>query len=200
MDFSLFLRTIIKILGFFVVLIAAIIGYKATIEGTTIPIEATQTAEARQTENANQIEYARLTEYVKQTENSKLTEDRSIIIQDQSLITDNSIPDIPLVEIVFIDYSPLEKLDEYVELKSNSETDIDMRNWTLSDKAGWEYKIEFDFVLKPGETVKIWTKTGINTDSDLYWGRGSCVWNNDFDTAYLKDRTGSLIDNYSYGP
>ena len=49
-----------------------------------------------------------------------------------------------------------------------------------------------------GATVTVWVKAGTDTGSELFSGRGSAVWNNDGDTAVVKDNGGSVVDNCSY--
>jgi len=170
-----------SLIGAAAVIVGAIITYIATVKAPKIPIEATQTAVAMETANAVRL--------------------ATIHLVDQPTASNSSSTIVPAADIVFIDHTPPESLDEYVEIKSNSDAAIDMRNWSLSDEGGANYEIDFDFVLDPGATVKIWTKEGTNTHTDLFWGRKSCVWNDDSpDTAYLKDRSGTLIDDYSYQP
>jgi hypothetical protein len=55
------------------------------------------------------------------------------------------------------------------------------------------------FTLRPGHTVKVHTGVGSRTRRDLYWGQDWYVWNNDGDTAKLRNRGGRLIDRCSWG-
>ena len=73
----------------------------------------------------------------------------------------------------------------------------DMTDWTLSDEANHTFTFP-TFTLNPGAFVRVWTKAGTNTATDLYWGRGSAIWNNSGDCAYLRDSVGTLIDTYCY--
>ena len=57
-----------------------------------------------------------------------------------------------------------------------------------------------EYILKPGETVYIWTGDGVNEDKNLYWGRRSPVWNNTGDTATLRNPDGVEIHKYEYSP
>lgn len=49
-----------------------------------------------------------------------------------------------------------------------------------------------------GATITVYTGGGTDTDSELYWGSGSAIWNNDGDTASLYDGSGALVDSYSW--
>jgi hypothetical protein len=86
---------------------------------------------------------------------------------------------------------------EHIRIKNSGGVAADMTNWTLRDKA--DHKFAFPtFTLKPGAYVRVWTKAGTNTLTNLYWGRNQAVWNNRGDCAYLRDSAGTLIDTYYY--
>jgi hypothetical protein len=107
----------------------------------------------------------------------------------------------PQVQIVHIEYKPATEQDqEYVELKNNGSEEQPLMGWRLEDKD--DHSFDFpDFTLKPGASVKIWTCVGTNGPSDLYWQRGSAVWNNDRpDTATLRDDLGVIIATRTYDP
>jgi hypothetical protein len=73
-----------------------------------------------------------------------------------------------------------------------------MEGWTLSDAAETEFTFP-PFSLAPGAQVRVWVKAGTNDGENLYWGRGSPVWNNTGgDTATLRDAAGRLVSEYSY--
>ena len=46
--------------------------------------------------------------------------------------------------------------------------------------------------------VRIWTKAGVDTGADLFWGYSRAVWNNPGDTAFLYDAQDYLISTYTY--
>jgi len=50
------------------------------------------------------------------------------------------------------------------------------------------------FSLESGSTVTVHTEEGTNTATELYWGSGRPIWNNDGDTARLYDINGNLVD------
>jgi len=51
-------------------------------------------------------------------------------------------------------------------------------------------------------TFTLYTGTGTNTNSALYWGRTSgnyaAIWNNGGDTLFLRDSNGNLVLSQSY--
>jgi phosphatidylserine/phosphatidylglycerophosphate/cardiolipin synthase-like enzyme len=101
-------------------------------------------------------------------------------------------------DIVSIDYAPSTgTLDEYVRLRNPDPTPVTMTNWRLSDAAGNTYTFP-SFTLGGYAEVRVWTKSGTNTASNLYWGRNQAVWNNTGDTAYLHRSDGVLVATYGY--
>lgn len=87
--------------------------------------------------------------------------------------------------------------DEYVVIENTGSVDVNMHGWILKDEANHRFEFPY-FILKAGKTVTVHTGKGTSTATDLYWNRGTAVWNNDHDTAYLHDSSGNLIDTYSY--
>jgi endonuclease YncB( thermonuclease family) len=77
--------------------------------------------------------------------------------------------------------------DEYVDVTNDGSSKLDMSGWTLEDEAGYTYTFPDSFTLDAGATVRVHTGDGTDTSTDLYWGRGSGVWNDDGDTAYVYD-------------
>lgn len=103
------------------------------------------------------------------------------------------------VAISFIDYAPASAAtDEYVTITNSGGGPADLSGWTLSDLAGNTYTFPA-FTLAAGAEVRVWTKAGTDNAGNLYWGRGTAVWNNSGgDTATLRDAGGALVDSYSY--
>jgi len=103
------------------------------------------------------------------------------------------------VQITYIEYNPPgnDVEGEYVRIENLGGSATEMTKWTLRDDANHTFTFP-TFTLNAGATVRVWTKSGTNTSTDLYWGSGSAIWNNTGDTAYLRDDHGNLIDTYSY--
>jgi hypothetical protein len=87
--------------------------------------------------------------------------------------------------------------DEYVVIKNNGTATADLTGWTLMDEAGHTFTFS-EFQLAPGSTVTVHTGSGTNTETHLYWGSGSPVWNNDHDTATLLDQYGNRVDSKTW--
>lgn len=86
---------------------------------------------------------------------------------------------------------------EYVVLKNFGTAAVSLKGWTIRDKNGFRYTFKA-FTLKRGKTVTLRTGKGKDTATTMYWGRGWYVWNNDKDTAYLRDKAGRLVHSCSY--
>ncbi|MER5336501.1 lamin tail domain-containing protein [Micromonospora sp. NPDC002717] len=88
---------------------------------------------------------------------------------------------------------------EYVKLTNRRSTSINLKYWTLRDKANHIYKFSGDFRLASGASVYIHTGKGTNTSTHRYWGSGAYIWNNTGDKAYLRNSAGTLVDSCSWG-
>tara|TARA_Y100000310_G_scaffold105294_1_gene103688 strand:+ start:2147 stop:3706 length:1560 start_codon:yes stop_codon:yes gene_type:complete len=87
--------------------------------------------------------------------------------------------------------------DEYFTLKNSCSYSIDMTSWTATDDASHTYTAP-TFNLGNGTNVTIITGSGSDTSTELYWGRGSAVWNNGGDTLYLNNSAGQSVLSYTY--
>jgi competence protein ComEC len=88
--------------------------------------------------------------------------------------------------------------DEYVAFENGGDEPIDLSGWTVEDEAGKTYEIPQGFTLDPGATVTLRTGSGTDTDTDLYWGSGSPVWNNAGDTVTLLNADGERVVEETY--
>ncbi|WP_307827798.1 lamin tail domain-containing protein [Planomonospora sp. ID82291] len=86
---------------------------------------------------------------------------------------------------------------EYVTIKNITRRTIDLEGWTIRDKAAYRYTFG-PIVLKPGKTLTLRTGQGDDGTSSVFWNRRAYVWNNDTDTASLRNASGKLIDSCSY--
>ncbi len=86
---------------------------------------------------------------------------------------------------------------EYVVIKNVSTTTRYITGWTIRDDYGWTYKFGTTR-LSPGATVTLHTGKGSNTASHRYWQRTNYVWNNTYDSARLRNSSGTLIHRCAY--
>ena len=103
------------------------------------------------------------------------------------------------VRITYIEYNPPgdDVAGEYVKIVNSGETFEQMTGWTLRDIVGHTFTFP-SFALNPKAFVHVWTKSGANTATDLYWSSGAAIWNNEGDCAYLRDGEGTLVSTFCY--
>ena len=92
--------------------------------------------------------------------------------------------------------------DEYVTLKNKCSYSIDLSSWTIKDETASHLYTIPSFTFQGDSTFTLFTGTGTNTNSALYWGRTSgnyaAIWNNNGDTLFLRDSNGNLVLSQSY--
>jgi DNA/RNA endonuclease G (NUC1) len=86
---------------------------------------------------------------------------------------------------------------EHVLLSNTGPRAVSLTGWTLEDGSGATYTFP-EFSLGAGRRVRIWVQSGEDDDANLYWGRRQPVWNNDSDTAILRNPNGKLISRLEY--
>ncbi len=86
---------------------------------------------------------------------------------------------------------------EWVLIRNPASSTLAMKGWTLRDAADHVFTFP-QFTLAAGHSVKVHTGSGSDSSTDLYWGSGSYIWNNDGDTATLKKSGGTTADRCSY--
>jgi micrococcal nuclease len=86
-----------------------------------------------------------------------------------------------------------------VLLENGGDTAVHLTNWSLEDAANQPHIFTFPtFTLPPRAMVKVWTGNGSDDTENVYWRRGSAIWNNNGDTAKLFDDIGMEIDRCEY--
>jgi PKD repeat protein len=88
--------------------------------------------------------------------------------------------------------------DEYFTLRNNCGRSMDLTGWEVSDEGGHVFEFPAGFTLAPGAWVMIFTGSGTNTSTELYWGSTEPIWNDDSDIAVLRDATGDIVNLYAY--
>jgi len=90
-------------------------------------------------------------------------------------------------------------LQEYVAIRSQHTSRLNLEGWRLRDRAGHEYRFG-KVQLRSGRLLRI-RSGGDPTDdnaTDLHWGRRRAVWNNRGDLVQLVDEKGNLQAQYRY--
>lgn len=88
--------------------------------------------------------------------------------------------------------------EEYIVFKNTGGKSLDISGWTIADKAGHDYYVPSGVTVDPGETVTLYTGSGSNSASKLYWGSGSAVWNNGGDTIIITNADGAVVLEKEY--
>lgn len=90
--------------------------------------------------------------------------------------------------------------DEYIMLVNDGNDDVNLKDWWIrSEFTPKFYTIPNNFTLDPDDTVRIWTKSGTNNNTNLYMGKTEPVWRNSGDCGYLRDDDDNLMDRVCYG-
>ncbi|MFG2472456.1 lamin tail domain-containing protein [Streptomyces canus] len=119
---------------------------------------------------------------------------------------DHARPERAKVEISVVQYDSPGRDDrsrrslnkEWVELTNTTRRAVNLDGWTLADEDGHTYTFDH-YRLEGRATVRVHTGEGRDTDSDLYMDRRNYVWDNDSDTATLRNDHDRFIDDASWG-
>ncbi|MGW1728878.1 lamin tail domain-containing protein [Streptomyces sp. NPDC002306] len=119
---------------------------------------------------------------------------------------DHARPQQPKVKISAVQYDSPGRDDrskrslnkEWVDLTNTTRSAVNLDGWTLRDESGHVYTFE-DYKLAGRATVRIHTGEGRDTRTDLYQDRRAYVWNNDHDTATLRNDHGRFVDDETWG-
>lgn len=84
---------------------------------------------------------------------------------------------------------------EWVEIANQGSENESLADWTLMDQQNHTYTFK-NLTLDAGSSVKVHTGAGNDSMTDVYWCRNSPVWNNDGDTAILRDASGAIVAEY----
>lgn len=86
---------------------------------------------------------------------------------------------------------------ENLLLRNQGARPVEMTNWVLRDRVG--HRLVFPrLIIQPGMEIRIWTGSGDDSLTDLYWGHRAPLWNNTGDAAYLYDAEEHLIASFEY--
>ncbi len=110
-------------------------------------------------------------------------------------------PDYDVSILKIVNSDTVDPLDEYVSIKNYGYSATDLTDWYIRDDGPNRYNFPDNFNIARNQTVRLWTKEGVNTATDLYWGSAVEVWNDSSDCAWLRDNSGGekiLVDTYCY--
>lgn len=88
--------------------------------------------------------------------------------------------------------------DEYVTLTNTGDEAVDLSGWSISDEADHTYTVPDGVTLAADASVTLHTGSGTDSETALYWGSNSPIWNNNGDTVLVTDETNSTITRRTY--
>ncbi len=88
---------------------------------------------------------------------------------------------------------------EFVVLQNLSQAAVDVGGWFIRDARGVPLVMPYDATIPPGGRLRIYTGPGTDGGGNVYCNRRRAVLNNKGDTLTLFDRSGTLIQRFSYG-
>ncbi|MGQ3330372.1 lamin tail domain-containing protein [Halorubrum sp. FL23] len=88
--------------------------------------------------------------------------------------------------------------EEYVAFENDGDERLDLTGYTVEDAQGAAFDVPDGFVLEANAGFRLHTGTGDRSQSDLYWGRGRPVWNNDGDVIRVIDANANTVLEYAY--
>ncbi|WP_037572455.1 lamin tail domain-containing protein [Phaeacidiphilus oryzae] len=86
---------------------------------------------------------------------------------------------------------------EWVQITNGGSRAASLTGWTVRDAANHVYTFG-RYTLGAHASVRVHTGSGGNTAANRYWGLHWYVWNNDKDTARLRNSAGRAVDSCSY--
>lgn len=87
---------------------------------------------------------------------------------------------------------------EWVEVRNTGRHAVTLKGWTLTDRSGHRYRFGH-LRLRGHRSVRVHTGYGHDTHRDVYQDRRAYVWNNNGDSATLRDQRGRWVDIKSWG-
>jgi len=91
--------------------------------------------------------------------------------------------------------------DEFVEIINQSNTPVDLSNWTLrAVSSNRVYTFSNGMVMFPGDACRVYTSSPIafGTCGTLTFDADAPVWSNNGDVAELRDANGTLVSRWVY--
>jgi hypothetical protein len=115
--------------------------------------------------------------------------------------TPTATPDNAILIEEIVNSDSMDPFDEYISIRNYKSSSVTLTGWFIRDDGENRYDFPEGFIITGNKTVRIWTKEGGDTDTDLFWGSPVEVWNDVQDCAYLRDDSegeNELVDVYCY--
>lgn len=83
--------------------------------------------------------------------------------------------------------------DEFLEFENTGDAPIDLSEWTVENGAGRSYQFPSGTVLGPGESIRLHSEDGEDTEDHLHWGADEPVWGDKDVTVVVRTETGERV-------
>jgi len=82
--------------------------------------------------------------------------------------------------------------EEYLTFRNTGDEALDLSGWVVENEDGQRFVFPEGFTLAD-ENVTLYSGSGSDTESDLYWGATDGVWDDDGDTIVVKTADGQEV-------
>ena len=103
--------------------------------------------------------------------------------------TPTKTPDYDVIIFEIVNSDTTDPLNEYVSLYNEGSSVTYLTGWYIQEEGEKRYNFPINFNIPGKGIVRLWTKAGVNTIYDLYWGSEVEVWNDFSECAYLRDNS-----------
>ena len=104
--------------------------------------------------------------------------------------------DVVVVKIAFRG-TPWQEPEEFVEIYNSGVSPVELEGWSVRDIKNHVFVFP-RFVLGPGQYCRVYTNLYSRQHCGFSFFNPAPIWENDGDCAYLKDKTGKLVDQFCY--
>jgi len=88
---------------------------------------------------------------------------------------------------------------EYFSLRNTGTRTVDLSGWTVTSDQGEVFRFPQGFSMRASAVVRVYTRSGTNSVSKLYWDHeGGEVWNDTQGSATLRNAAGVIVHEYIY--
>jgi hypothetical protein len=84
---------------------------------------------------------------------------------------------------------------EAVTLKNTGKSEVDLSGWTLKSGSGKVFDFPI-FTVYSGGAFQVFSRSGVNTSLELYWGSSEPLWSSGAKVMLL-DPSGALRQEYN---
>jgi phosphatidylserine/phosphatidylglycerophosphate/cardiolipin synthase-like enzyme len=118
------------------------------------------------------------------------------LVMSQLEPTPETSDDIVITDI-FYDGVGHQEPDEYVEIRNDDSTPIQLSGWTLRDDANHVFTFPSQ-VMEPGQVCRVYTHEHHPEWCGFSYDSGSAIWNNSGDCGHLYNTSGAEVSTYCY--